>query len=75
MITCSKCRCAAYCSIQHLEDDKTFHSKSCKRLQTALQDYRTQQKLKKTSITTNTTSMLSSLIQDFIIQNDRYQVF
>ena len=74
MITCPKCHCAAYCSNQHLEDDKAFHLKSCKRLQTALQDYQIQQKLKSFQISANIKTAIARVIQNFIIQFDRYEI-
>ena len=74
MITCPKCHCAAYCSNQHLEEDIAFHLKSCKRLQTALEDYRIQQKLKNLQTSAKIKNVLARAIQNFTIQFDRYEI-
>lgn len=43
-------------------------------MQTALQDYRIQQKLKNLQTSANTKSVLARLIQNFTIQLDRYEI-
>merc|ERR1711899_215217 len=83
MITCRSCHCAAYCSVDHMEQDKEFHARSCHKLSTALNDYIIQKKLLDASSTSNMASLMFKLIQSFVVlpsrdsmlENDIEEVF
>ena len=67
IITCSSCRCVAYCSKEHMEEDTEFHSNTCHRLTTAINDYIVQQELLAASKASTLASMIFNLVHFFTI--------